>query len=128
VGGSMPFWTFFGLQQGKATTPWPRQIGAHGQEGVLGMPRFEPDKCGDGCDECASICPTSAISVRKSATGQERLDVDYGRCVVCQLCVEACPTDAASTSFDWAFGTRSRSDLLLGENGSAGAGVPRESE
>ena len=24
--------------------------------------------------------------------GRERLAVDYGRCVVCQLCVEACPT------------------------------------
>ncbi len=41
----MPFWTFFGLQKGKATTPWPGRDLPTGQEGVLGMPRFDPDQC-----------------------------------------------------------------------------------
>jgi formate hydrogenlyase subunit 7 len=36
----MPFWTLFGLQQGKATTRWPQRTGEVGQAGVLGMPRF----------------------------------------------------------------------------------------
>ena len=39
----MPLWTLFGLRKGKATTPWPRQRRCDGQEGVLGMPRFEPE-------------------------------------------------------------------------------------
>ena len=58
-------------------------------------------------------------------------EVDYGRCVVCQLCVEACPTDAATASFDWAFGTRTRSDLVLSGDGAdstaktAGVGIAR---
>ena len=124
----MPFWTLFGLQQGKATTPWPRRDGSHGQDGVLGMPRFAPDTCADGCDDCAAICPTSAITVQTSAIGRAQLEVDYGRCVVCQLCVEACPTGAATTSFDWAFGTRSRTDLLLTEKTAARLTSPREPE
>ncbi|HUC08993.1 MAG TPA: NADH-quinone oxidoreductase subunit NuoB [Stellaceae bacterium] len=77
------------------------------------MPRFAPERCEPDCDECAAACPTTAITVAVGQTGEERLSVDYGRCVVCQLCVEACPADAAMSSFDWAFGTRDRADLLL---------------
>ena len=115
----MPLWTFFGLKKGKATTPWPRRDGGTGQDGVLGMPRFEPERCGPECSECASACPTSAITVRPDETGDDRLAVDYGRCVVCQLCVEVCPADAARTSFDWAFGVRDRAGLMLSDDGAA---------
>lgn len=115
----MPFWTFFGLQQGRATTAWPRRDQAAGQQGVLGMPRFEPERCAPACEECAAICPSAAITVRADRAGKERLEVDYGRCVTCQLCVEACPAGAAIPSFDWAFGTRERSDLVLSGDGPA---------
>jgi formate hydrogenlyase subunit 7 len=117
----MPVWTLFGLYQGKATTKWPQRGAPHGQEGVFGMPRFAPDKCTPGCAECAAVCPTSAIAVRADAAGDDRLEVDYGRCVVCQLCVEACPGEAATTSFDWAFGARTRSDLVLSDRPSPAA-------
>jgi len=109
----MPLWTFFGLRRGKATTPWPNGNQGTGQEGVLGMPRFEPEKCEPECRECAAICPSSAITIEPGMSGSERLAVDYGRCVVCQLCVEACPSGAASASFEWAFGAREPSDLVL---------------
>ena len=115
----MPFWTFFGLEKGKATTAWPKRGSAAGQEGVLGMPRFEPERCAPECGECAAVCPTSAITLEAAQAGGERLAVDYGRCVACQLCVEACPAKAATASFDWAFGVRERGDLLL-----SGAGTP----
>ncbi|HEV2160697.1 MAG TPA: NADH-quinone oxidoreductase subunit NuoB [Stellaceae bacterium] len=111
----MPFWTFFGLRNGKASTAWPRTVEGSGQEGLLGMPRFEPERCTPHCNECAAVCPSSAISVQIDDAGKQRLAVDYGRCVVCQLCVEACPSGAATASFDWAFGTRERSDLLLAD-------------
>ncbi len=110
----MANWTLLGLREGKATTPWPRRDGSTGQDGVLGMPRFAPDKCQAGCTACADACPTDAITVTADASGGERLAVDYGRCIACQLCVEACPTGAAATSFDWAFGVRARGDLVLG--------------
>src|SRR5579875_3081354 len=108
----MPFWTFFGLQKGKASTAWPKRDQSAGQDGVLGMPRFEPEQCDPSCQECAQVCPTEAITVKGQSTGEHRLQVDYGRCVACQLCVEACPTQAVKTSFDWAFGVRDRADLL----------------
>ena len=79
------------------------------------MPRFAPERCPPDCEECAAACPTEAIVVEKSKEGGGRLAVDYGRCVVCQLCVEACAAEAAVASFDWAFGTRERSDLLLND-------------
>jgi Ni,Fe-hydrogenase III small subunit/ferredoxin len=110
----VPLWTFFGLRRGSATTPWPND-GTAGQEGVLGMPCFEPERCAPDCEECAAACPTAAITVATGWTGAERLSVDYGRCVVCQLCVEACPADAATASFDWAFGTRRRADLVIAD-------------
>lgn len=109
----MAVWTLFGLQKGKATTPWPKGGEGNGQEGVFGMPRFEPRKCEGGCSECAAVCPTEAITFDSGFVDDRRLAVDYGRCVACQLCVEACPTGAATRSFDWAFGVRDRSDLVL---------------
>ncbi len=118
----MPFWTFFGLRAGRATTAWPQGPEPAGQEGVRGMPRFAPEKCDPSCAECAAICPSEAITVETSNGGGHRLGVDYGRCVVCQLCVEACPAGAVETSFDWAFGVRNRGDLVL----SSEPGGPRK--
>lgn len=104
----MAFWTLFGLSSGKATTTWPSFGRDDGQDGLLGMPRYNPGACQDGCRECAEICPTHAIEMKG-----EQLSVDYGRCVVCQLCTEACPSGAMTVSNDWAFGARDRSDLVL---------------
>lgn len=108
----MTLWTLFGLYKGNATTGWPLQGEAAGQAGVLGMPRFEPENCADGCHDCVDICPTRAIAVEPDATGASRLAVDYGRCVACQLCVEICPAHAIASSSDWAFGARDRWDLV----------------
>jgi Ni,Fe-hydrogenase III small subunit/ferredoxin len=114
----MANWTLLGLREGKATTPWPGRDGKDGQAGVVGMPRFSPDKCQAGCAACADACPTGAITVAADAAGSERLTVDYGLCIACQLCVEACPAGAAETSFDWAFGVRERADLVLSRQAS----------
>jgi Ni,Fe-hydrogenase III small subunit/ferredoxin len=106
----MPQWTLLGLLQGRQTAPWPLAEGSDGQAGFLGMPRFKPELCGEDCKACAESCPTRAITM---TTAGNRLEIDYGRCVVCQLCTEACPTGAMTTSNDWAFGVRARQDLIL---------------
>jgi Ni,Fe-hydrogenase III small subunit/NAD-dependent dihydropyrimidine dehydrogenase PreA subunit len=78
------------------------------------MPRYHLELCDSGCARCVEVCPTKAIHVAEGSGGKKTtLEIDYGRCVVCQLCVEACPTGALTTSHDWAFGVRSRDDLLL---------------
>jgi Ni,Fe-hydrogenase III small subunit/ferredoxin len=111
----MPLWTLLGLRQGRQTAPWPLAEGADGQSGYLGMPRYRPDRCTDDCVACADICPTRAITMRRLETADGdngRLEIDYGRCVTCQLCTEACPTGAMIPSSDWAFGARRREDLV----------------
>lgn len=101
----MPFWTWTGIKAGRATTHWPER-GPDGQEGVVGMPRWQPEACQEGCQVCVESCPTAAIH------GQEQGPaIDYGRCIVCQACVEACPSGAMQPSGDWAFAVRRREDL-----------------
>jgi Ni,Fe-hydrogenase III small subunit/ferredoxin len=115
----MPLWTLLGLMAGNKTAPWPLSDGNDGQDGLLGMPRYRPEKCADGCEACADVCPTKAITLREPGQGGGRLNVDYGRCVVCQLCTEACPTGAMTPSADWAFGVRRRDDLVWREHPAA---------
>lgn len=105
----MPFWTISGLFRGSASTKWGVRDGDDGQEGVLGMPRFNPAHCLTDCTVCAESCPTEAITM--APNGEAGIAIDYGKCVACQLCIEACPTDALTTSHDWAFGVRHREDL-----------------
>jgi len=107
---TIPLWTLYGLRGGKVTTTWPRG-GDDGQGGFIGMPRFDPTRCQEGCRQCAEACLPGAISM-SDAPAAERLTVDYGRCVVCQMCVEACPTGAFAPSNDWAFSVRQRDDLI----------------
>ncbi len=101
----MPFWTWTGIKNGRASTHWPAR-GPDGQEGVLGMPRWQPERCAPDCRACADACPTAAI--RREDNG---MSVDYGRCIVCQICVESCPQEAMTPSGDWAYAVRRREDL-----------------
>lgn len=105
----MPFWTLSGLFRGSASTKWGVRGGDDGQEGVLGMPRFEPPHCVTDCTACVESCPTQAITMPRNGTAA--IALDYGKCVTCQLCVEACPAGALTPSHDWAFGVRKREDL-----------------
>lgn len=111
----MSLWTWFGLSAGKATTDWPLRGQEDGQTNVLGMPRYDPARCREDCDACASACITRAIAIDASALGAARLKVDYGRCIACQLCTEVCPTGAFTPSGDWALGVRTREDLVWAE-------------
>jgi Ni,Fe-hydrogenase III small subunit/ferredoxin len=127
----MPLWTLLGLMQGKQTAPWPLAEGTDGQAGFIGMPRFDPTKCTEGCQACAEVCPTRAITLplsEEKTVENEGLNVDYGRCVVCQLCTEVCPTSAMTPSSDWAFGVRHRGDLVLGNSPLPLALQPAESK
>ena len=116
----IPLWTLYGLRRGKASIRWPvgdrtepgpQEDAACGQSGFLGMLRFDPAKCQDGCRECLDACLPHAISLAPPGA-TERVKVDYGRCVACQMCIESCPPGAFTPSGDWAFGVRQREDLV----------------
>lgn len=106
----MPFWTLYGLGRGLATTSWPGGHDAELQTGMLGLPAFDEQACRENCRACADACLPNAIEVRPGPDA-ERLAVDYGKCIACQLCTEVCPAGAFTKSENWAFGVRSREDL-----------------
>lgn len=107
----MSLWTWFGLKEGSASTDWPLKGDEDGQQGVLGMPRYDPARCEAGCDACAHACVTHAIAFSASTGDAAKPEVDWGRCIVCQRCAEVCPTGAFTTSGDWALGVHERADL-----------------
>lgn len=105
----MPLWTLRGLSQGVATTRWPEDAaGDDGQAGIIGMPMIVGERCLDDCRACAEACPTQAIRLD---TRGHLAELDYGRCIACQLCVETCPSHTLQSSHEWAFGVRQREDL-----------------
>jgi formate hydrogenlyase subunit 7 len=108
----MSLWTWFGLREGNASTDWPLAGDAHGQQGVLGMPRYDPARCIPDCNACAQACVTHAISFPREGATSGRAQVDWGRCIVCQRCTQVCPTGAFTESADWAMGVSERADLI----------------
>ncbi|HUN86797.1 MAG TPA: 4Fe-4S binding protein [Terracidiphilus sp.] len=106
----MPVWTLFGLGRGLATTPWPEKQDSAVQPGVLGLPRYHSDRCDEDCRACTEVCLPGAIDVKDG-----KLHLDYGKCIACQLCTEACPSEVLTKSQDWAFGVRERKDLVWAE-------------
>lgn len=110
----MPIWTLYGLRRGLATTPWPEKSEGEQQPGVLGLPAFNPERCDETCRACVDSCLPGAITIDPSSA-TERLTIDYGKCISCQLCTETCPNSALEKSNHWAFGVRRREDLAWAE-------------
>jgi len=110
----MPIWTLYGITRGIATTSWPGGKDEDVQPGVFGMPDFAPERCRENCRACADACLPGAIDIEATSSG-ERLTIDYGKCIACQLCTESCPNDALTKSKNWAFSVRKREDLVWAE-------------
>lgn len=54
--------------------------------GLRGRPEIADSPCADGCGVCASVCPTDAIRL-------DPVRIDLGRCVFCNECALACPSE-----------------------------------
>lgn len=48
----------------------------------------DQEKC-EGCEECVSVCPTDAITIKEG-----KATIDESTCADCAACVDACPTEA----------------------------------
>jgi Ni,Fe-hydrogenase III small subunit/ferredoxin len=75
-----------------------------------GLPVLDPARCGDGCRECARVCPTGAMPIGGLA-------IDLGRCLFCGDCVEACAPGAIAFSRDPRLAARTRAELVVGSEG-----------
>ena len=75
------------------------------------------DRC-TGNAACAKACPHGCIDVvtHRGADGRysiDRFDIDTGTCMVCGLCVEACPYDALFMGTGFALASYDRWGLVV---------------
>jgi Ni,Fe-hydrogenase III small subunit/Pyruvate/2-oxoacid:ferredoxin oxidoreductase delta subunit len=72
-----------------------------------GLPVVDTARCPDGCRECATACPTDAITV-----DERGFRLDLGRCLFCTECAAACPDGAIQYSQEYRLAVRTRQDLV----------------
>ncbi len=105
------------LKRGCATMDYPAGPAPALPDRHGGALRIDPTKC-NGCPDCASACPTGAISYSEiNDQGGARLaklaSLDLGRCLFCHECIDACPDGAIVRTNDHRMATRRRNDLIL---------------
>jgi Ni,Fe-hydrogenase III small subunit/ferredoxin len=78
-----------------------------------GALRVDASRCVDGCQACADVCPTVAIT----RLAHQPIALDLGRCIFCHACVSACPPAVITPTNDHRMAARRREDLVLGGPG-----------
>jgi Ni,Fe-hydrogenase III small subunit/formate hydrogenlyase subunit 6/NADH:ubiquinone oxidoreductase subunit I len=82
-------------------------------EDAHGMPALTEQPCtGSGCNACAEVCPTNAITVR-GGNGAGNLSLDLGSCITCGLCIDVCPTGTIEENKSTRVARRTREELVL---------------
>lgn len=100
---------FARLHQGHRTMRYPKGEPPPLPERFRGRPEIARGACPDGCDACATACPTSALE----AGAQPK--VDLGRCLFCTDCGDACPHGVLRYGNDYRLAARRREDLVLSD-------------
>ena len=109
-------WIRKGLETGIVTTRYPARPEAM-PSNFRGKLELDASRCtiGDGCDACGRVCLPNALRVEgdRDHHAPRRWTLDYARCVMCGLCVAACPTDALTMSAEYELAARRHKDLQI---------------
>ncbi|MBI5287711.1 MAG: 4Fe-4S dicluster domain-containing protein [Chloroflexi bacterium] len=79
--------------------------------GHRGTPVLAAERCRASGD-CATVCPTGAIAVRELRGGTAQWQLDYGMCIFCGRCFEACPEDAIVDTDEFELAGRERANVI----------------
>ncbi|NVN99693.1 MAG: 4Fe-4S dicluster domain-containing protein [Geobacteraceae bacterium] len=116
------------LKQKHRTMKYPDELPVL-PELFRGYPRFEPQKCLDGCNRCVEACPYGAIELlaQGSRPRENRISIDMGLCIFCNECALACPGGAISFSNEYQLATGERDELVaVADQGHKRAGALEE--
>jgi hydrogenase-4 component H len=99
-------WIARGLRTGIVTTRYPSQPEPQPAE-WRGRPLLRPERC-DGCAACTAVCLPEAL-----VADDHSVRLDYGRCIMCGLCVPACPSGALEITPDYELAVVSADNLRV---------------
>jgi hydrogenase-4 component H len=61
-------------------------------EGFRGKPEVDDEHC-VGCETCANVCPSNAITIEDDREGGKRIITrNFGKCIFCGMCERHCIT------------------------------------
>lgn len=96
------------LRQGHQTIKYPDGPPPKLSDRFRGRPIVNAAKCSSGCEACARVCPTGAITIKDGHPY-----IDLGKCLFCSDCVKACPQQAIAYTNEYRLAACQRQDMVI---------------